>query len=514
MVRIDSASLNGLRGLAALHVAVGHFFIFSKEPTQGIDFIGGVAMPFFFLISGFVMVVGYGQKRYKPNPNERCDCCCQACDCMNCCISDEVLPSQTSDFESFNPLLYDDSGSTVTYFPTQKFFNKRISRLAPVYYLTNLIGLPLAFLFMGTAFFAYTIFASLFVITSWLLIAPVNGVLWTISTMGFFYCMFPSLIVRLQKLRTPNDFRRLAWKMYWVQIVLFVVVLVFVTLALRDVFAAYFIWRMFPPNRLPVFVMGCCLGYMRILAKKADNMYTDPSSLQPSNRNAEFDHDLSLRPFCVTDNSLLPAYQYGLIIVVGIIFHFVAPVLAFALRIIFEPLVPVLFFDWIVVLTRNGRANENNEKMNIIEKFLRSKIMLFMGRISLSFYACHLLVCQYIGMLTYFIRNGHVSQERGNVFGNDMAIPPWAICIVLPCSIMAGWLVTIFFERPVQKWLLQKLPQDDNISIECNTTSLQAPESGSSQYNAIMINFESEAPQINSANPHTDSEEVKISSIY
>jgi hypothetical protein len=34
MVHIDTKSLTGLRGLAAMHVAVGHFFIFSQQPTQ------------------------------------------------------------------------------------------------------------------------------------------------------------------------------------------------------------------------------------------------------------------------------------------------------------------------------------------------------------------------------------------------------------------------------------------------------------------------------------------------
>jgi hypothetical protein len=34
MVHIDTTSLNGLRGLAAMHVAVGHFFVFSQQPTE------------------------------------------------------------------------------------------------------------------------------------------------------------------------------------------------------------------------------------------------------------------------------------------------------------------------------------------------------------------------------------------------------------------------------------------------------------------------------------------------
>ena len=60
--RIKTTSLDGLRGLAACHVMLGHYFLFSKEPTQGTDFGGGLSMPLFFILSGVVMTLGYGTK--------------------------------------------------------------------------------------------------------------------------------------------------------------------------------------------------------------------------------------------------------------------------------------------------------------------------------------------------------------------------------------------------------------------------------------------------------------------
>ena len=66
--RVDTSALTGVRGLAAMHVAAGHMFSFS---TLRLDLIGGAAMPFFYLLSGFVMTLGYGQSEYAAQK-----CCC------------------------------------------------------------------------------------------------------------------------------------------------------------------------------------------------------------------------------------------------------------------------------------------------------------------------------------------------------------------------------------------------------------------------------------------------------
>ena len=57
--KLDTSALDGLCGLAALHVAVGHYFMFS-EP--GLDLPAGQAMGLLYILSGLVMYVGYAQK--------------------------------------------------------------------------------------------------------------------------------------------------------------------------------------------------------------------------------------------------------------------------------------------------------------------------------------------------------------------------------------------------------------------------------------------------------------------
>jgi hypothetical protein len=132
--------------------------------------------------------------------------------------------------------------------------------------------------------------------------------------------------------------------------------------------------------------------------------------------------------------------------------------------------VPVIFFDWILTLTRQKDKHEDEGEdindsggsnvptsLSMVEKFLQSKFMLFMGRISLSFYACHILISAYVGMFIYYCTHGQLSKEDEDFDYTVTFIPSWAILIVFPLSIVIGWLLTICVEAPMQKWLLQKL---------------------------------------------------------
>ena len=152
-----------LRGLAALHVAVGHFSTFGL----GVDLLGGSAMTLFYLLSGFVMMLGYGDRKDDEPP-------------LN----------------------------------VRKFLQNRFARLAPVYYLTNILGVVVFWVMIPseTSDFGKLMSAvlSLFGLSSWVspMYAwgwfPPNAVTWTITTMGWFYVLFPT---GLQKLGAESGFR-------------------------------------------------------------------------------------------------------------------------------------------------------------------------------------------------------------------------------------------------------------------------------------------------------------------
>jgi hypothetical protein len=263
MKRVDTAALTGLRGLAALHVALGHMFAFSD---LRFDLVGGAAMPFFYLLSGFVMTLGYGQTLYEEN-----GCCCGGGQ------HGGGVPAKQMD--------------------KQRFWRNRFARLFPVYAVTNLAmagaiipaggtgvdGTPQGVLGMILQFVATALG-----INTWLFPfvdvgMPPNGVTWTITTMSFFYWVFPYLLPSFQRM---SGERRRVWIVtcFWIQAGLYSVciwlwasvvpVLLFNPEDPEDPFGnwkagldydvngqmGYWVARSFPGSRVFVFSMGCLAG--------------------------------------------------------------------------------------------------------------------------------------------------------------------------------------------------------------------------------------------------------------
>ena len=114
-------------------------------------------MPLFFLLSGFCLTLGYGKKSYN---------------------------SENNDFDD------------------KEFLFGRVTRILPVYYFTLLFAIPL--IPLGHSYFPpsdyYPVFggtfAAFFLIQTWILIfefvpSTPNGPSWTVSTLSFFYLLFP-----------------------------------------------------------------------------------------------------------------------------------------------------------------------------------------------------------------------------------------------------------------------------------------------------------------------------------
>lgn len=289
--KIDTAALTGVRGLAALHVALGHIFGLS---TLRQDLIGGAAMPFFFLLSGFVMTLGYGQTVYAS-----AGCCGQP--------GEEDLAKKLMD--------------------KGKFWRNRFARLAPVYYFTN-IGMSSMVFEMGGVGLNGTHqgvvgailqgVCTLLGINSWLFPfidvgMPLNGVTWTITTMSFFYLMFPWMLPPMQRL-TPTQRRRGIVVCYWVQLMTYsalVNLYEFVVPVAQFIPAvdetglqlgswragldydfspmySYWVARAWPMTRVLVFAMGCLAALNRVEA---------------NNRQAELDEEDAPRSHVAADGT-------------------------------------------------------------------------------------------------------------------------------------------------------------------------------------------------------------------
>lgn len=253
--RVDTKAMTGLRGLAALHVGVGHII---KHHYPTIDILGSAAMTFFFLLSGFVMTLGYGQLK---------------------------------------------KGSA---FPTRKFLQNRFARLAPVYYLTNLI-MVWVYPFTddewrtvdGVDLAPVSSILSVFGLNSWALmleLSPPNAVCWTMSTMMFFYLCYPHILPRIHRM-TEHSISQWMGALYWISCVrtrvkyAFLVlsycltsaalaarriaswtvvsmatslILMWTGLMTVDARAMYWAGRVFPPARLPLFIMGALAALHRM----------------------------------------------------------------------------------------------------------------------------------------------------------------------------------------------------------------------------------------------------------
>ena len=134
-----------------------------------------VHMPLFFLLSGFCCTLGYGQKQYK-----RTTQCCGPCRTTSGCHCEQCKSVDEEIFDSWG------------------FYYGRMTRILPIYLAAFLFALPLTPLghnhhsghlaneFWGSFFALYGV--QMWVV--WFGFGP-NRASWTVSTLFFFYLVFP-----------------------------------------------------------------------------------------------------------------------------------------------------------------------------------------------------------------------------------------------------------------------------------------------------------------------------------
>lgn len=276
---INTTALTGMRGILSLQIVVFHALLFCKWRY---NILGSTSMTFFFLISGFLLGLRDGKQKYFPTP-----CCGEL--------------SKSWDKSRFDG---------------KHFYQRRMARTLPLYYLTNLMCIPLYVsslhtrttapcisMMQSSSYTLYYIFTlylcgvhrirsgyswvdpggsgyvvyslTLFASTTWFGIPLcLNGPSWFVSTMWFFYWIFPSLLPQLQQYDVKEKRR---WIFIHFLIQLFGgCALVFIFTSIIPVPQwAFFIGTFWPPSRLPVFIMGYVL-YTDFKCKRIEhvlNMY-------------------------------------------------------------------------------------------------------------------------------------------------------------------------------------------------------------------------------------------------
>ena len=155
-----------------------------------VNVIGSFEMPVFFLLSGYSLALTYGRTKYESNTR-------------SCCTSPiEGGEDKRVLFKTFN------------------FYRNRFARTMPVYYISNFVlGLSAYFFAFGTRAFSNVNAMWMFVASVINSLFPVGMILpgmmmpmvapgWAISTLWFFYIVFPFLLPRTLGQRVLKEHRR------------------------------------------------------------------------------------------------------------------------------------------------------------------------------------------------------------------------------------------------------------------------------------------------------------------
>lgn len=428
-MKLDTTSLTGLRGLACLHIAIYHF-VYNSVEMREVDLMGNIAISLFYLLSGFSLTMVYGQRLFP------------VCKTRQMMIVEYILdlihyPCVPLGALANNYVSSEATGTAV--FDFNFFLVKRFARIGPLYQLTNILSIPLYFNMPVLPTIGQAITSTLF-FSSWLNFYPLNGLLWTVSTIVSFYFMFPWMMKVASNLGSITEFRSVAFKMYLLQLAWCVpyVAAFFVSDALDFGISYkrfYGAWRLFPLARVPVFFMGCCAAKMRLLELQS----ADVNPAKPL--------------LCSSNSPTQPFLLYMTIVIVGFGLSMAGfKSVTFNFQMIMELLSPILMFDFVLNLASPNLVSLMTGPeihRTAIDTFLRTTVMQFMGRISMAFYMIHVVI--------YFYFSYSVRVAQGHPVNNMFnPCPLSAIIIIFPLSILWAWVLTDHVESPATSYILGK----------------------------------------------------------
>ena len=140
-------------------------------------------MPLFYLLSGFTLSLNYARTTWT-----------------NC------------SFWSADP------GAGDSIFNSKRFYQRRIAKVGPMFYLANILHIPLLYTWSGLSDIRLTVIKLVLTMTmtnTWFQLTdtfhPFAYVSWTVTTLSFFYLMFPILLPGLQALSSKQLGTLMVW---------------------------------------------------------------------------------------------------------------------------------------------------------------------------------------------------------------------------------------------------------------------------------------------------------------
>lgn len=395
--KVDMSTHIGLRGL--LVILIVHFHMFHYGELKW-DAGGSAHMSFFFLLSGFTLAVIYGKTTWDPMP---------------CCVE------LRTDREVHTP-----EGEVLNLMNARSFYQNRFARLIPTYYLISIFG---AIIFANNqglvepTFFwtIYTFITNIFCVQMWFGISPISfvGPAWTLSTLVFFYYVFPSQLPFLQRLTHKQLVSRI-WILFWLQ--LFVCAfLCFIPIFFGMEFQAW-LGTGWPPSRLPIFEMGICAG---LCVSRGWNPFIAPAASE--------------------DHTQLDAYHWGRKVDIWFNVYMIITVTGFVLSAVLDitiywGLIGQTFFVYAQLIIIVGICLD--EGTSCTSKFLNWRIWHWFGEFSMTLYLLH-EPCIYCF---------HWAWGYDKVWRDDTVIPWQGMLIVPAISIPVAWILKHYWGDPLRNY--------------------------------------------------------------
>ena len=242
--RVPTASFDAIRGFAALQVAIGHFFAFWRRGADATEWGGGNAVLMFFIMSGFVMMLGYGGKG--------------------------AAPAVSGGYGGI----------------ARSFLLRRVARMGPTVWFALLINVPLSataarhaaaadacspdeqqYYDTGAASagaVAWDYLATAAFVQTWVGAGATNGPLWSTCAQMFCYLLFPFFVGALHTVRNRARALGEALLYWWLYVALWLGQAALVGKTTGSAETAYLVAHVTPVNKIGLFLLGMLCGSLAL----------------------------------------------------------------------------------------------------------------------------------------------------------------------------------------------------------------------------------------------------------
>lgn len=457
---MDLTALTGLRGIVAVWIMLHHVLL-SSQLSAGLE--GSSFMPLFFILSGLTLTIVYRSK--KGSEEKDIEMKEWSEDHNNGIATSSVfLPYQTYAGLSTGNSQWVD---TVT------FLRNRLARVFPVYWLATVTTLPLWLLGYGsrspveTSYLLTSLACSVVPIVT--LTAFVGGYAtsidppgWTISTLAVFWLFFPFTARRAQ-CHSEELLVSQIISNYWSQLIIMVFAF-YVLSAFVSVEFAFNVSTMQPMIRFPCFVMGIYAGELIYRSQCASMLWPTsifrffPLPFLPSQDSDE--------GFWKSRADYQFAVLFALVSAISGFEGYARHVWKWRAGVVgtlwLQAIVPFIQLELIVSLIKEPSQSWAG-------RLLRTPLVTWLGKISLSLYLVHYPVIFYF--LWYL--NGYLPWpasldcsnlpamsteavqclQEGMHFMEARTLPLWGIPVVISLSLLCGWMMFVYVEEPCRKRL-------------------------------------------------------------